>query len=251
MELSNVTLVALSSINIYETIKAMKYSMKKIKFGDCVFISHRKPFYLPKNIRYEYTSKLKTIDDYNYKMLFEVHNYIKTDFILIVHYDGFIINPEMWRDEFFNYDYIGSPWPYNMIKDKFGNIIRVGNGVSLRSKKLLELPQKIKIPFNYGDGHINSEDTFICARYRHLFMENGINFAPIDTAKYFGHEMWIPEIEGIKPFLFHKWEGNNRHYKKFLGPKKIIKAFVPYGILIIRQSIMEWKTKNNIKKNGT
>ena len=25
--------------------------------------------------------------------------------------DGFIVHPEMWRDEFLKYDYIGAPWP--------------------------------------------------------------------------------------------------------------------------------------------
>ena len=30
---------------------------------------------------------------------------------MVVHADGFIVHPEMWRDEFLDYDYIGSPWP--------------------------------------------------------------------------------------------------------------------------------------------
>jgi hypothetical protein len=215
-ELPDVSLVALSSINIYETIQAIKYSMRKIKFGDCVFISHKKPFYLPQSIRFEQTSELKTIDDYNYKMLYEVYKYIKTDFILVVHYDGFIANPLMWRKDFLNFDYIGSPWSMeNSLKDIYGNIIRVGNGVSLRSRKILELPAKLNIPFKYGEGKINNEDIFICVRYRHLFLQNSIKYAPFETAIYFGHETMIPEIEGIKPFVFHKWRGSNKYYKKY------------------------------------
>lgn len=213
LELPTVTLAALSSIRMYATVQALKYSMQKIKFGDCIFISHRKPFYLPKNIRFEYTTKMKTIEDFNYKMLYELHKYVKTDFVLLVHFDGYVVNPEKFRPEFLDYDYIGSPWPDGRFKDIYGNVIRVGNGVSFRSKKLLELPQKLNIPFEFEE--INPEDLFLCTRYRHLLLENGIKYAPLEVAKYFGRELMIPEIEGIEPFVFHKWFGSNECYKNF------------------------------------
>jgi hypothetical protein len=34
-----------------------------------------------------------------------------TEFAILVHEDGFIVNPECWSDEFLKYDYIGAPWP--------------------------------------------------------------------------------------------------------------------------------------------
>ncbi|MDR1510337.1 MAG: hypothetical protein LBS53_11935 [Synergistaceae bacterium] len=215
MQLPDVTLAALSSVCVYETVRAMKYSMREIQFGDSVFVSHRKPFYLPDDIRFERTAKLKNIDDFNYKILFEFYKYIKTEFVLLIHYDGFVINPEMWRPEFLDYDYIGSPWADGVQKDFYGNTVRVGNGVSIRSKKLLELPRRLDLPFKYGEGHANHEDTYICCRYRHILAGNGIKYAPLEVAKYFGHETMIPEIEGINPFLFHKWRGSNRFYKRF------------------------------------
>jgi hypothetical protein len=217
LKLSNITLVALSSKYIYETVQAMKYSMRKINFADCIFISHKKPFYLPKSIKFQWTSKLRNIDDYNYKMLFEIHKYIKTEFVLIIQYDGFVIHPDMWQPVFLNFDYIGSPWPEEISpKDFYGNIIRVGNGgASLRSRKILELPSQLNMPFKYGEGPANNEDVFICARYRHIFLEQGVKYAPLEIAKYFGHEETIPELKGIKPFLFHKWWNDNINYKKF------------------------------------
>ena len=42
-ELPNVTLVAMASVNIRATIKAMLYSMRGIEFGDAVLITHKKP----------------------------------------------------------------------------------------------------------------------------------------------------------------------------------------------------------------
>ena len=109
--LPNVTLVAMTSVNIRATTRAMLYSMRGIEFGDAVLITHRKPFGLPKNIRYSHTDKLRDIDAFNYKMVYELGGHIKTDFALIVHADGFVVHPELWRDEFLDYDYIGAPWP--------------------------------------------------------------------------------------------------------------------------------------------
>ena len=106
LQLPNVTLMAMTSVNVRQTIKAMQYSMRQIDFGDCVLITHRKPFFLPKGIRYAHTSKLTNIDCFNYKMLYELGDYIHTDFVMVVHADGFIVHPEMWRDEFLDYDYI-------------------------------------------------------------------------------------------------------------------------------------------------
>ena len=42
LKLPNVTLAAMSSVNMRETIKAMEYSMRGIEFGDAVLITHRK-----------------------------------------------------------------------------------------------------------------------------------------------------------------------------------------------------------------
>lgn len=45
-------------------------------------------------------------------MIKELNKYIETDYVLIVQYDGFILNPKAWMDEFLEYDYIGAPWWY-------------------------------------------------------------------------------------------------------------------------------------------
>jgi hypothetical protein len=216
LKLPEVTIAALACTHVYETVRALKYSMKQIEFGGSVLISHKKPFYLPKNIRFEHTSKNKSFDEFNYKALYELHKYIHTDFVLLIHYDGFVINPEMWRGEFLNYDYIGSPWPrLKSLKDIHGNICRVGNGVSLRSKKLLELPSKIGMPFEKTCNGMYNEDLFICVDKKHIFEDNGMKFAPLEIAKYFGHEASVPEIKGIRPFVFHDYFGENFKNKRF------------------------------------
>lgn len=216
LKLKDVTIAALACTHLYETVQAMKYSMKNIGFADAVFISHKKPFYLPKNIRYQYTSKNKSMDEFSYKIMYELHKYISTGYVLLIHYDGFVINPDMWKDEFLEYDYIGSPWPENKkFTDIKGNLCRVGNGVSLRSKKLLELPSKIGLPFEPGYKGSYNEDLLICAKYKHIFEQNGLRFASLEIAKHFGREASVPETKGIRTFLFHDYFGGNFKNKRF------------------------------------
>ena len=219
LQLSNVTLCAMTSVNVKATVKALLYSMQDIDFGEVVLITHRKPFGLPKQIHYKHIKKLKDIDAFNYDMIYRLHEFIETDYCLLVHADGFVVNPDMWQDKFLDYDYIGSPFP--LPKDDFsyrdinGNICRVGNSVSIRSKRLLEFPTKANIPFEADHGFFN-EDGFICCKNRHLFEAAGMKYAPLEVAVYFGHENMLPETEGIRPFVFHKWAGTNAEYPRFI-----------------------------------
>lgn len=233
LKLNNVTIAALACTHLYETVQAMKYSMKNVEFADAILVSHKKPFYLPKNIRYAHTSKNKTVDEFSYKVIYELYKYIQTEFVLLIHYDGFVINPDIWKDEFLKYDYIGSPWPENKsLKDANGNICRVGNGVSLRSKKLLELPSKINIPFEAGYKGSFNEDLLICVKNKHIFEENGARFAPLEIAKHFGKEAALPENKRLKTFVFHDYFDENRHLKRF-GRVLLKYLFLnkPFGLL--------------------
>lgn len=224
LELPNVTLVAMTSVNVRATMLAMKYSMKGINFGDAVLITHRRPLTLPKGIRYSHTSELTNINDFNYKMVYELGDHVKTDYVLIVHADGFVVHPELWRDEFLDYDYIGAPWPLPpegdtyQYRDPNGELCRVGNSAGIRSKRLLDYPKDHNVPwegdFAYGKWWYH-EDIFLCCKIKPLLEKEGMRIAPIDVAKYYAHEHMVDEIKGITPFAFHKWRGTNSEYPDF------------------------------------
>jgi hypothetical protein len=222
LKLPRITLVAMASKNVYATVRALMYSASKIEYGRILLISHKRPFYLPKCIDFIETSKTKSIDEWSYKIIYEMPLYINTEFSLLIHSDGFVVNPDNWQDNFLNYDYIGSPFPLPTddfsYRDVNGNIVRVGNSVSLRSKKLLDLPKKLNLPWGPYHGFYN-EDGFLCCKNRHILENNDCKIAPIDVAKYFAHESMIPEIEGIVPFAFHKYAGSNSKYPKLLFGK--------------------------------
>jgi hypothetical protein len=204
ISLDKVTLVSVACVDVEDTLRALKYSSKDINFNSVKLITSYDiiddsvQIIKCRNLDYE---------GYNYFVLYELWEYIDTDYALIIQNDGFVIDAYRWRDEFLDYDYIGAPWPIPndnvTFRDVNGNLQRVGNGgFSLRSKKVLELPNKLNLEWKKFNGYYN-EDGFICVNYRHIFDEHGCKIAPIDVAKYFSHETIIPEILGIEPFGFH------------------------------------------------
>jgi hypothetical protein len=212
LNLENVTLVSVTSVNLEKTILALKYSMKGIKFNEVLLLTDKDVF--PNDIK---TIKIDKLDYIAYSkfIVYELHKYINTDFALIIQNDGFVINPDKWDDKFLEYDYIGAPFPIPpshdniSYRDPFGNLIRVGNGgFSLRSKKILSLPTNLNLEWKPYFGYYN-EDGFFSVHNRHLFEEQGCKFAPIEIAANFSIEYNTSETIGKTPFGFHGKHNNN------------------------------------------
>ena len=203
IKLPNVTLCAFGSLKYKDQQqKALDYSSRHIEFGAV------KNIIVPTN----------SIDEWNRAVVFDLGDYIDTDFALLIHPDGGIGEPKLWRNEWLQYDFIGAPFP--LPKDKFsyrdinGKIQRVGNSVSLRSKKLLQLPKKIGMEWKSFHGFYN-EDGYICINMRHIYEQNGCKFAPFEEALLFGKEMPLPENKGVKAFTYHRTIGENICYPDF------------------------------------
>ena len=239
IKLDNVTLLAVSSVNIKATLKALLYSMKRIDFAKALFLTDAEPGQnIAPKINFVKIPKIDNINDFNRFMVYDLHKYIDTDFILQIHYDGFVVHPELWSADFLQFDYLGSPWP----EDKCfvcpdGRMSRVGNSVGIRSKRLLELPSKLGLKMTpCADGTYN-EDIFLCVTSRQILEQNGCKFASLPIAARFGKEIGLPENKGKKTFLFHKWFGENwlypdfrynRFYMTFVRLKRFINFLVHY-----------------------
>lgn len=189
LKLPNVTLIALTSKDFDEHKAAVDESCRGIEWGGVKII---------------WDESIKSIDDWNRKIIYELPRYITTDFALLIHADGYVIRPEAWREEFLDYDYVGAPWPLPVdeysYRDSRGDLVRVGNSVSLRSKKLMDLVATRPMEYHYGN---NNEDGQICCWERNWLEDQGCKFAPLEVAKYFSKEHAIPENEGIGTFAFH------------------------------------------------
>jgi hypothetical protein len=189
LQLPNVTLICLTNKDFKGHLKAFEESTRDIDFGGAKII-------------FDFTCN--TIDEWNRKIIYELPNYIDTEFALLIHADGYVIRPDLWRDEFLNYSYIGAPWPLPnddySYRDSMGNIQRVGNSVSIRSKKLMELIRTREWKSYYGN---TNEDGFICCHHRTWLEASGCSFAPLEVAKHFSKEHEIPENVGLETFAFH------------------------------------------------
>ena len=204
VKLPNVTLCAIGSEKYRaQQQNALDYSCQGIEFGAV------------KNIIVD----CNNIDEWNKIVVYDLGDHIETDFALLIHPDGFVVHPESWSDIFLEYDYIGSPFPLPTdsfsYRDIYGKIQRVGNSVSLRSKKLLRLPKQLNMEWKSFHGFYN-EDGYVSVNMRHVYEGAGCKYAPIEVAKHFGRESEIPENANVyKPFVFHKHEGRNKVYPDF------------------------------------
>lgn len=166
------------------TVKAFNFCIKSFPYFD---VCH-------------FENKIDNLVNYNRFMVEELNSVIKTDFVLTIQSDGFIINPHLWQSKFFDYDYIGAPWPWHGV---CGN-----GGFSLRSKKFLELSSKLKYDPHHEEYNLCPEDAFLCLeKYnRKFFIKNEIKFADIKTALEFSFEHPIlnfPNHNKTQSFGFH------------------------------------------------
>ena len=181
-----VTLFSTTSIKIEETEKAIKTCEHYAEFADTILIKNQ---------------TLKNTVDYSQFIINKLPYIISTSYVLVIQWDGFIINPNAWTPEFLEYDYIGAPWP------PFNHICGNG-GFSLRSKKFLAAQKKLIPNIDYqeilraGVRKDLPEDFILAFYYRKYFEDCGCKFAPTELGYRFSIEVGDYNKNNI-PFGFH------------------------------------------------
>lgn len=193
LKLPSVTLIALSGIDYQtkENLEAIKKSCEGTEWGA---------------VKYIQQGNITDINSWNKAVIYDLWKYVDTDFAMFVHGDGYVVHPDLWREEWLEYDYIGAPWPLPTDDYSYrtpqGELVRVGNSVSLRSKKILQLPSQLGLEWRSYYGNTN-EDGFLTVHNRDILKANGCKFAPFDVALNFSKEAELPENKGLKTFAFH------------------------------------------------
>ena len=207
IKIPEVTLVAVDCTDrVPGTITALITSTKDIDFGGVKLLSHEKPLDLPDFIEYNEIPKISNIDEYNQFMFMDLGDYISTSHCLTVQDHAYILHPELWTDDWLQYDWIGSPWkiiPNAYLTDD-GERVRNGNGgFSLRSKKLMDAPHILGLKLEERQGYFN-EDGNLAVYHRAKLLEYGIRYAPVEIASEFAYENTVPENEGLLTFGYHR-----------------------------------------------
>ena len=228
LNLPNVTLLAATSIDIDQTQLALRISLQNISFGAVKLLSSAPPKKKYSDIEYVSIPSINFLD-YSRLIIEDLHKYFKTSHCLIVQADSFVVNSELWKDEFLEFDYIAAPWSEkvqvspDLVLDMKEN--QVGNGgFSLRSHKLAQITSKIN--FNSLKFPIKSEDVVICHYLYKEMTEKGIRFAPPELAAKFSMEninhLFGQDVNTV--FGFH-----GKHLRDYFLKK-----------YILRSSIGEW-----------
>lgn len=234
----DVTLVCVDGSDPNTSLQALKFSNKEIGFENIKLISSDKPTLDIENIEH-HTIPPMSWNGYNDFVCNKLDDYIDTEFCITVQTDGFIVNSNLWDDRFFNYDYIGAPWPdddvwlnlqYEKIRDCYldnDKKSRIGNGgFSFRSKRFLSLSKKYESCQGYG------EDTFLCnINYKEMLRE-GIKFPSVEIALKFSIENPIKELGYKWPELdddFHSGRSFGFHGKYIKDYENITNIMKNYG----------------------
>jgi len=186
INLPNVTLIAVDTAYYDLTRMALEDSCKKLSFAKViVFTDKPESFNVDEIVKIE----AKNNTEAEHILWYEVPKHISTSHVLTIQWDGWVINPHLWDNNWLQYDYIGAPWCYN---DGFD----VGNGgFSLRSKKLMKfLANSTEFKFKAP------EDDTICRNYRKKLGLQGFKWADKLTASHFSFEN-----HPTKSFGFHQF----------------------------------------------
>ncbi len=190
LKLPNVTLLGVDCVNVERLQRAMDVCQKDIDFGAVKLLTS-----LPTDDKHLVKiPHIGSVQEYSRFCVEELVKYVDTDYVLLVQYDGFILNPSAWADEFLKYDYIGAPWlvanwsirDFNFPTHLLGTEVVGNGGFSLRSKKFLEVSAKLmregKIP------QIHPEDVSLCVWHKDLLDAEGVLIAPVELARRFSIE---------------------------------------------------------------
>jgi tetratricopeptide (TPR) repeat protein len=191
-ELNTVTLACVDTVNHALALRALERSQRGLRFARTVFLTDSIPdgMELPGAIDFERIDRLRSRDDYSRFVLKSLLPYVDTPHVLLIQWDGYVVNPDAFDPAFLECDYIGAKWYW------FDDGMRVGNGgFSLRSRRLLEALQDPGIEL------AEAEDITIGRAFRPLLERDyAIRYANEALADRFAFEAAYPA--GM-PFGFH------------------------------------------------
>ncbi len=225
--LETVTLLGIDCVDIERLILAANICQEKFEFADVKLLTSLKST----DRRIVPIQHIASTAEYSKFVIEELEKYVDTEHVLLIQYDGFILNPDAWSPEFLAYDYIGAPWfvrdlfvnKFDFPKELMGKLVVGNGGFCLRSKKFLNVSAELCREGKFKK--LDPEDTALCVWNRDLLEKMGICFAPVDLAKKFAFEDITEESDKWNgQFGFHgfRWTDISQWTKKH--PEYVVDA---------------------------
>jgi hypothetical protein len=195
--LTDVTLCAVDCANPQLAARALERSMQQCVFGAALLFSDQP---VAGVFSHRIIPRIASREAYSGFLIRDLPQHIETSHVLVVQWDGYVVDASAWTEDFLAYDYIGAKWHW------YQDHMRIGNGgFSLRSRRLMAALTELAAVY---DGSEN-EDTWIGRTMRpRLEADFGIRFAPEDIADQFSYERALP----YRPtFGFHGLFNMARH----------------------------------------
>ncbi len=224
-KLEGVTLLGIDCFDIDRLALAAEICQQRFEFAEVKLLTSL-PAKDHKNIIK--IDPINSTKEYSRFCIAKLNKYVDTPHVLIFQYDGFILNPDAWTDDFLKYDYVGAPWlvadwaveRFDFPQELVGKLVVGNGGFCLRSKKLVSLCAQFSEQILAK--RYDPEDAAICIYNRELFEKNGARIAPVDLAKRFSFEseddnnkFWDGQFgfHGIRWTDISKWTALHPEYK--------------------------------------
>ena len=206
LDLPSVTLCSVETRTPGLAARALAHSTRGVRFAEVVLFTDGEAGQLAgSGTRLVQTGGIATMEEYSRFMLHKLAAHVATDFVLVVQWDGFVLDPAAWQPSFLDFDFVGAPWHWMPPHLAVGN-----GGFSLRSLRLLHAMNDPDMVIHHP------EDVCICQTNRQrLEQRHQIRFAPVELAKAFSFETLDPPG---RTFGFH---GTN-NLACALGPEEMI-----------------------------
>jgi tetratricopeptide (TPR) repeat protein len=192
LELTGVTLACVDTVNHALALRALERSRARIRYARTLLLTDALPAGMtaPAGVDVVPIAPLRSRDEYSRFVLKRLAAHVATPHVLLVQWDGYVVNPDAWDPAFLDCDYLGARWFWFTDGHDVGN-----GGFSLRSRRLLEALQDPRVDL------VEAEDVTIGRAYRTLLeTEHGIRFPDAALADRFAFEAAYPA--GM-PFGFH------------------------------------------------
>jgi hypothetical protein len=189
LQLPDVTLIIIDTQCHDLARLAVEDSIRDIDFGDVIIFSDRQIEVA--GTRWVQVSPWPSVELCCEFVWYELYKHIKTSHLLIVQWDGWILDVGCWRPEFLQYDYVGAPWWYD---DPWN----VGNGSGLRSIRLMRFLDENRQAFPMR----MPEDGVLCRHYRPALEKRGFRWPSEQLAAQFAFECTRPSPSS-RHFMFH------------------------------------------------